>query len=152
MVHFPFMLLFSGDRDSDTVCPHWRTSIEVSVRVIGKGGVPGTDFMRLGYLIPNTWGLVLHTNALNGWAITPQVSRYNSWWCWGCVWPSRHFDVMAMMHRHNIEVFWGPYTSSTPPKIIPACSGGCCPSIWCIGPGCKASCGAPGCHFRLRRP
>ncbi len=63
---------------------------------------------------------------------------------WGCVWPSKRSFVPAMMHRHNIGVFWGPYTPSTAPKIISAYLGGCWPSIWCIGLECKASCGALG--------
>jgi hypothetical protein len=33
------------------------------------------------------------------------------------------------------------------PKNIPACIGGCHPSIRCIGTECKASCGALGGHF-----
>ncbi len=53
--------------------------------------------------------------------------------------------------RH-IGVFLGPYIPSTPPHIIPTCLGGCCPSIWCVGTGCKAQCGALGGHFRRRRP
>ncbi len=38
------------------------------------------------------------------------------------------------------------------PKIIPACSGDCCPSIRHVGTERKASCGALGGHFRRRRP
>ncbi len=38
------------------------------------------------------------------------------------------------------------------PKLIPACSGGCCPSIWCIGKECKASHGVQGGHFRWQWP
>ncbi len=48
--------------------------------------------------------------------------------------------------RHNIGVFWGPSTPSTPPNNISACSGGCRPSVWRIGAECKASCGALGDH------
>ncbi len=66
------------------------------------------------------------------------------WGCWGCVWPSKHFFVPAMMNCHNIGVFWGPYTPSTAPKIISACSGGCRPSIWRVGEEPKASCEALG--------
>ncbi len=36
---------------------------------------------------------------------------------WGCVWPSKHSFVLAMMNRHNIGVFWGLYTPPTAPKI-----------------------------------
>ncbi len=37
------------------------------------------------------------------------------------------------------------------PKIVSACSGGFCPSIWCIGVERKASCGALRGHFCRRR-
>ncbi len=70
---------------------------------------------------------------------------------WGCVWPSKLSFVLAMMHRHNIGVFWGPYTPITAPKIISSCLGGCCPSIQHFGAECKASCGALGGHFCRRR-
>ncbi len=67
---------------------------------------------------------------------------------WGCVWPSKCSFVPAMMNCHNIGVFWGPYTPSTAPKIIPACSAACRPSIRHVGMERKASCGALGGHFR----
>ncbi len=70
----------------------------------------------------------------------------------GCVWPSTHSFVPAMMNCHYIRVFWGPYTPSTAQKIISACSGGCCPSIWCAGMERKASCGVLGGRFRRHRP
>ncbi len=57
-----------------------------------------------------------------------------------------------MINCHNIGVFWGPYTPSTAPKIIPACLGGCRPSIWHVSMEHKASCGVLGVHFRWRRP
>ncbi len=69
-----------------------------------------------------------------------------------CVWPSKCSFVPAMIHCHNIGVFWGPYAPSTAPKIIPACSGGCCPSIQCFVVEHKASCGALGGHFHWRQP
>jgi hypothetical protein len=56
------------------------------------------------------------------------------------------------MHHHNIGVFWGPYSPLTPPKYIPACLGGFCPSIRSVVTECKASCGALGGHFCQRRP
>ncbi len=71
---------------------------------------------------------------------------------WGCVWPSKHSFVPAMMHCHNIIVFWGPYTPSTTPKIISACSGGFQLSIRRIGLERKASCGTLGGHFHRRQP
>ncbi len=71
---------------------------------------------------------------------------------WGCVWPSKCSFVPAMMHHHNIGVFWGPYTSSTAPKIISPCLGGCQPFIRRIGLERNASCGALGAIFCRRRP
>ncbi len=68
---------------------------------------------------------------------------------WRCVWPSKCSFVPAMVNHHNIGVFWGPYTLSTVPKIIPACLGGCRPSIWCISAEHKASCGALGGRFLM---
>ncbi len=56
------------------------------------------------------------------------------------------------MNHHNIGVFWGPYTSSTAPKIIFACWRGCQPSIQGVGVERKASCGALGGPFCRRRP
>ncbi len=74
------------------------------------------------------------------------------WGGWGCVWPSKHSFAPAMMNCHNIGVFWGPYTPSTAPKIIPTCLGGCRPSIWHVGAERKASCGVLGVHFRRQQP
>ncbi len=48
----------------------------------------------------------------------PQASGYIFGGCWGCVWPLNHSFVPAMIHCHNIWVFWGPYTPSTPQKIM----------------------------------
>ncbi len=48
-------------------------------------------------------------------------------------------------------VLWGPYTLSTPPKITSTSSGGCKLFIWSVGAERKASCGALGGHFYLRR-
>ncbi len=55
------------------------------------------------------------------------------------------------MNRHNIGVFWGPYTPLKAPQNISACSGGCRLTIWRAGMERKASCGALGGHFRWRR-
>ncbi len=73
------------------------------------------------------------------WMTTPRACRCIFWEGWGCVWPSKHSFVPAMMNCHNIGVFWGPYTTSTAPKIISACSGGCHPSILRVGAERKAS-------------
>ncbi len=59
--------------------------------------------------------------------------------------------VPAMTNRHNIGVFWGPYSPSTTPKIISACPGGYPTSIWRVGAEQKVSCGALGGHFHRRR-
>ncbi len=88
----------------------------------------------------------------NGWKTTLHACRCILGEDWGCVWPSKRSIVPAMMHCHNIGVFWGPYTPSTAPKIISACSGGCWPSIRWIGLERKASCGALGGHSYRRRP
>ncbi len=82
----------------------------------------------------------------------PQASKYNFSGSWGCVWPLKCSFVLAMMHCHNIRVFWGPYTPSTPPKIISAWLGGCGPSIQRVGAECKASCGVLGGHFCQWQP
>ncbi len=100
-----------------------------------------------------TWGLALHADMSNEWVTTPWASRYNFGGGWGCVWPSKHSFVLAMMHHHNIRVFWGSYTPSTPPKIMPTCLGSCCPSIcWHIKVEGKASCGVLGGHFCQQHP
>ncbi len=88
----------------------------------------------------------------HGWVTTPQACGCIFWGGWGCLWPSKCSFVPAMMHHHNIGVFWGPYTPSTVAKNTSACSGGCHPSIRCVCVELKASCGALGGHFRRRRP
>ncbi len=93
-----------------------------------------------------TWGLALCTNVSNGWATTPQASRYNFWGCWGCVWPSKHSDIVAMHHHRNKGLLWGPYTPSIPPKNTSPSSEDCS-SIWSIGAERKASGGVLGGHF-----
>ncbi len=70
---------------------------------------------------------------------------------WGCLWPSKRSFVPAMMHRHNIGVFWGPYTPSTAAKITSACLGGYRPSIRHVCAQRKASCGALGGHYCRQR-
>ncbi len=82
----------------------------------------------------------------------PQACGCILWGGWGCLWPSKCSFVLAMMHRHNIGVLWGPYTPSTAAKITSACLGGCRPSIRRGCMECKASCGALGGHFRQRWP
>jgi hypothetical protein len=99
-----------------------------------------------------TWRLALRADTMNGWATTPQASECIWEGCWGCVWPSKHSFVPAMMNCHNIGVFWGPYTPSTASKIISACSGGYPPSIRHVGAKHKVSCGVLGGHFRQQRP
>ncbi len=68
----------------------------------------------------------------------PQASGCIFWGGWGCGWPSKHSFFPVMMNCHNIGVFLGPYTPSTPPQNTSPCSGGCCPSIWCISTEHKA--------------
>ncbi len=97
-------------------------------------------------------GLALCANASNGWATTPRDSRCSFLGGWGCVCPSKHSFVPAMMHRHNIGMFWGPYTPSTASNIISVWSGGCCPSIRCVGAEQMASCGALGGHVHRWKP
>ncbi len=70
----------------------------------------------------------------------------------GCVWPSKHSNVVAIHHCQNKGALWGPYTPSTPPKITSANWGGCNLFIQSIVMECKASCGALGGHFCQRRP
>ncbi len=98
-----------------------------------------------------TWGLALRADASNRWMTTSRACGCIFWGGWGCLWPSKHSFVQAMMNCHNIGVFRGPYTPSTVPKIISACSGGYHPSIWRIGTEHKASCGALGGHFPRQR-
>ncbi len=81
----------------------------------------------------------------------PQGSRCNILGVWGCVWPSKRSFAPAMMNRHNIGVFWEPYKPLTAPKIISACSGGCCLSIRHANAERKASCGALGGHSRRQQ-
>ncbi len=88
----------------------------------------------------------------NEWTTTPQASRHFFLVCLGCVWPSKHSNVVAMYHCQNKGALRGPYTPSTPQKIITAWLGGCRPSIQRIGAERKASCGALGGHFRRLRP
>ncbi len=88
----------------------------------------------------------------NGWVTTPIDRRCSFLGGWGCVCPSKCSFVPAMMHCHNIIVFWGPYTPSTASKIISTCLGGYLPSIQCIGVEQKASCGALGGHIRWQQP
>ncbi len=64
-------------------------------------------------------------NASNGWVTTLKTCGCIFGGNWWCVWPSKRSFVPAMMHCHNIGVFWGPYTTSTAPKIISACLGSC---------------------------
>jgi hypothetical protein len=52
----------------------------------------------------------------------------------------QHWSVLRAIHALNN------------PKVIPACSGGCCPSIQCVHAERKASCGALGGYFCWRRP
>ncbi len=103
-----------------------------------------------------TWGLALQSNALNGWLATPQASGYNLGGCWGCVWPSKHSNVVAIYHRRNKGALWGTYTPSIPSKIhlqaMRVVTHLFRQSIWCVGAERKASCGALGGHFRWRRP
>ncbi len=99
-----------------------------------------------------SWGLALCANASNEWARTPQDSGCSFLGGWGCICPSKHYFVPAMMHCHNIGVFWGPYTPSPASKIISACSRGCCPSIQCIRTEITASCGALWGHICRWRP
>ncbi len=99
-----------------------------------------------------TWGLLLRTDASNGWVTTPRASGYNFWGCWGCEWPSKHSDVVAMHNRRSKGVLWGAYTPSTPPKITSAILGCCHPSFRSVGVERKASCGALGGHFCRRWP
>jgi hypothetical protein len=55
MIDFPFMLLFGGYGDPDTVCSGLRELPRgVRFQVISVGGVPGTSSMGLGYSIPYT--------------------------------------------------------------------------------------------------
>ncbi len=98
------------------------------------------------------WGLALCADASNGWATTPWDSRCSFGGGWWCVCPSKRSFVPAMMHCHNIRVFLGPYTPSTASKIISACLGGCCPSIWHTSAEQKGSCGAQGGHICRQRP
>ncbi len=90
-------------------------------------------------------------DASNGWATTPRASRYNFWGCWGCVWFSKHSDVVAIHHFRSKERFEG-HTHPHPPKNTSTCLGGCCPSIWRFDTERKASCGALGVHFCRRQP
>ncbi len=80
----------------------------------------------------------------------PPASGCNFGGGWGCLWPSKHSFVPAIMNHHNIGVFWGPYTPLTAHKIISAWLGGCRLSIRCAGAERKASCGAIGGRFRRR--
>ncbi len=99
-----------------------------------------------------TWGLVLRADASNRWATIPQDSGCSFLGGWGRVRPSKCSFVPAMMHRHNIGVFWGPCTPSTASKIIPACLGGCRPSIQRVGVEQKVSCRALGGHICWQQP
>ncbi len=82
----------------------------------------------------------------------PPSKRTQFWRCWGCAWPPKHSDVVAIHCSHNRRVFWGSYTPSTAPKIISACSGGCRQSIWHIGAERKVSWGALRGHFCQQQP
>ncbi len=88
---------------------------------------------------------------MDGWQ-PPELADVFFGGGWGCVWPSKCSFIPAMMNCHNIGVFWEPYTPSTAPKIISACSGGCRPSIQRDSAEHNTSCGELGGHFRWQRP
>ncbi len=94
--------------------------------------------------LPSTPHEALHQ--MDGWQ-PPKQAGIIFLGCWGCLWPSKRSFVPAMIHCHNIGVFWGSYTPSTAQKIIPTCLGGCPLSIICICVERKASCGALGGHL-----
>ena len=94
------------------------------------------------------WTLALQSCLPGGISslLAPSPPRY----CAGCVWPSKHSDVVGMHHCRNKGALWGPYTPSIPPKNTSASLNGYCPSIWCVSGERKASCGVLGGHFCQR--
>ncbi len=100
-----------------------------------------------GPLMPHMRPCTLHRCFEWMWDNPPSLRMYFGG-VWGCVWPSKGSFVPAMMHFHNIRVFWGSYTPSTAPKIVLASLEGCHPSIQCIGAECKL--GLMGGTTRLR--
>ncbi len=62
----------------------------------------------------------------------PKQAGIIFWSCWGCVWPSKHSDVVAIHHCRNKRALWGPCAPSTPPKNYIRLLGGLSSiHLWC---------------------
>ncbi len=88
---------------------------------------------------------------MDGWH-PPKLANWILGGGWGCDGPQSASLFRWWCITTTLELFWGPCTPSTPPKIIFICSGGCWPSIQCGGVERKASCGALGGHFCWQWP
>ncbi len=49
----------------------------------------------------------------------PMSKQLYFWGSWGCVWPSKHSNVVVIHHHCNKGALWGPYTPSTTQKLFP---------------------------------